>query len=107
MPELTKHWNLRLDDVGLFISADLSGTEEGRRLYEEIKGGYRYRQNVVSPLLFLIRIRPIYTHGTITGIKRLYDVAAVDIPAYETSIRIIRLLKEARGNAEDWETLDC
>ena len=34
-----KTLELKLDDVGLYISADLSGTEEGRRMYEEVKGG--------------------------------------------------------------------
>lgn len=38
----TKNGTLQLtvDTRGLRISADLSGTEEGRRLYEEIRGGY-------------------------------------------------------------------
>ena len=29
-----------IDSVGLKVDADLSGTEEGRKLYEEVKGGY-------------------------------------------------------------------
>src|SRR5690554_3369925 len=32
--------HLTIDDRGLMVRADLSGTEEGRRLYEEVKGGY-------------------------------------------------------------------
>ena len=32
--------DIRTDDKGLFISADLGGTEIGRQLYTEIKGGY-------------------------------------------------------------------
>ena len=31
---------IRVDATGVRIKADLSGTEEGRKLYEEIKGGY-------------------------------------------------------------------
>ena len=31
---------LNADDHGLHIRADLGGTEIGRQLYEEIKGGY-------------------------------------------------------------------
>ena len=31
---------LTVDIKGLHIAADLGGTEEGRRLYEEIRGGY-------------------------------------------------------------------
>ena len=32
--------SLRSDEKGLLIDADLGGTEIGRELYEEIKGGY-------------------------------------------------------------------
>ena len=31
---------LEVDDHGLKVTADLGGTEIGRQLYEEIKGGY-------------------------------------------------------------------
>lgn len=84
----TKNGTLSLttDDVGLKISADLSGTEEGRRLFEEIRGGY------IDKMSFAFTVsEEAYDNGshtrTITGVKRLYDVAAVDIPAYDqTSI---------------------
>lgn len=75
---------LSVDDHGLFVKADLSGTEEGRRLYEEIKGGY------IDKMSFAFKVsedsydRDTHTR-TIRGIKRLYDVAAVDIPAYDAT----------------------
>ena len=36
---------LRTDSHGLRVEADLSGTEIGRQLYEEIKGGYTNRMS--------------------------------------------------------------
>lgn len=79
---------LTVDDHGLKIRADLGGTELGRQLYEEIKGGYtdkmsfgftvskdeRTEENDAANNKTIIR-------RTITGIKKLYDVSAVSIPA--------------------------
>ena len=77
---------LSIDDKGLHIRARLDGTEEGRRLYEEIKGGY------IDRMSFAFTIREeSYDKDShlwkIHAVKRLYDVSAVDIPAYDdTSI---------------------
>lgn len=77
---------LSIDDKGLHIRARLDGTEEGRRLYEEIKGGY------IDRMSFAFTIREeSYDKDShlwkIYAVKRLYDVSAVDIPAYDdTSI---------------------
>ena len=82
----TKNGTLTLatDESGLRIRADLSGTEEGRRLYEEIKGGY------IDKMSFAFTVsEDSYDRDThmrrILGIERLYDVAAVDIPAYDAT----------------------
>jgi HK97 family phage prohead protease len=75
---------LSVDDHGLFAKADLSGTEEGRRLYEEIKGGYIDRMSFAFTVSEDSYDRDTHTR-TIRGIKRLYDVAAVDIPAYDAT----------------------
>lgn len=79
---------LSVDNIGLKITADLSGTESGRQLYQEIKGGYTDRMSFgfvvgeekreevedhVSNLDTVTR--------TITKINKLYDVSAVSIPA--------------------------
>lgn len=81
-----KTLTINIDDQGLHIEADLSGTEEGRKLYEEIKGGYIDRMS----FSFVVREESYdnTTHTrTVAKIKKLYDVSAVDIPAYEeTSI---------------------
>lgn len=75
---------LILDNSGLKIRADLSGTEEGRRLYEEIKGGYIDKMSFAFVVSEDDYDRNTHTR-TIKGIKRLYDVAAVDIPAYDAT----------------------
>jgi len=77
---------LSIGRTGLDMEADLSGTEAGRELYREIVGGY------VDKMSFSFTVRAseydTATHTkTITKIRKLYDVSAVDIPAYqETSI---------------------
>ena len=63
------------------MEADLGGTQAGRELYEEIDGGY------VDKMSFSFSVRESkydsVTHTrTITKVKKLYDVSAVDIPAY-------------------------
>ena len=82
----TKNQTLELiiDTVGLKIRADLSGTEEGRKLYEEIKGGYIDKMSFA----FVVSEDDYNSNEhtrTIKKIKRLYDVAAVDIPAYDAT----------------------
>lgn len=82
---------LEVKDDGLFIRAELGGTAEGRQLYEEIKGGYIDRMS----FRFSVREESFDKENhlwTVRKVKRLYDVSAVDIPAYDdTSI-------EARKN---------
>lgn len=77
---------VKADDKGLFIEADLGGTEEGRKLYDEIKGGYTDRMSFG----FTVKDDRIeeFTEGekrvilrTITQVGRLYDVSAVSFPA--------------------------
>ena len=89
---------LRSDEHGLLIDADLGGTEIGRQLYEEIKGGY------TDKMSFGFTVRgdewdrrtedgvEISTRR-ITDIGKLYDVSAVSIPANDgTSISVRSLV---------------
>lgn len=83
-----KTLQLAVDNDGLFIRARLDGTEEGRRLYDEISKGYIDR---MSFRFTIDEEKEIYTKDSleyqIVKIKKLYDVSAVDIPAYDdTSI---------------------
>lgn len=86
---------LSVDKSGLFIRARLDGTEEGRRLYDEISKGYIDRMS----FQFTIGSEAYDRDNrmwTIRRIKRLYDVSAVDIPAYDdTSIHARRADAEA------------
>ncbi len=91
--------SLELDSVGLKVSADLSGTEEGRRLYEEIKGGYIDKMSFAFTVSSDEYNRDTHTRR-ITGIKRLYDVAAVDFPAYDTTSIQARSFFEAEAERE-------
>lgn len=77
---------LTTDDHGLEVNAYLGGTEIGRNLFEEIKGGY------TSKMSFGFHVnsdeiteeeqdgKTIYTR-TIKSINKLYDVSAVSLPA--------------------------
>lgn len=81
------------DEKGLFISADLGGTEIGRELYEEISGGYTDRMSFGFTVTGDMEEREqndagvwIYTRH-ITSVGKLFDVSAVSIPANDgTSI---------------------
>ena len=81
------------DERGLFISADLGGTEIGRELYEEIAGGYTDKMSFGFVVTGESEEREqnedgiwIYTRR-ITKVGKLYDVSAVSIPANDgTSI---------------------
>lgn len=79
---------IKTDEHGLYMEADLSGTEIGRQLFEEIKGGYTTKmsfgftvdedkreitENVAGGTVDVLR--------TITKIRKLYDVSAVSLPA--------------------------
>lgn len=82
---------LEVREDGLWIRARLDGTEEGQKLYQEIQGGY------IDRMSFQFTIQEeaydsVNHMWTVRKVKRLYDVSAVDIPAYnDTSI-------EARKN---------
>lgn len=85
-----KTLELTVDGHGLKVRAHLGGTELGRQLYEEIKGGYTDRMSFGFTVKTDKReILDDYESGvttvirTITGIDKLYDVSAVSFPANE------------------------
>ena len=85
---------LSIDATGLKMTADLGGTDIGRQLYQEIKGGYTDKMSFGFVVAEDQRTSTMdYNTGvetvlrTITKIKKLYDVSAVSIPANDmTSI---------------------
>lgn len=97
----TKNGTLQLiiDDIGLRVSADLGGTQEARNLYEEIKAGYIDKMSFAFTVNADEYNRDTHTRR-ITDIKRLYDVAAVDIPAYDTTSIQARSFFEAEAEKE-------
>jgi hypothetical protein len=75
---------LNVKEDGLYVKAKLDGTEEGRKLYEEIKGGYIDKMSFA----FSVQEDSYDTDEhlrTVRKVKRLYDVSAVDIPAYDST----------------------
>ena len=84
------------DEKGLFIEADLGGTELGRQLYDEIRGGYTDKMSFGFIVDADEVTRKTLEDGregffrTITGIAKLFDVSAVSLPANEgTSIGVV------------------
>lgn len=82
----TRNKSLELipDDQGLFIRAKLANTTTGKDLYELIRGGF------IDKMSFAFTVKEDYydreTHTRhIRKIAKLWDVSAVDTPAYETT----------------------
>lgn len=99
---------VRPDEKGLFIRADLGGTDIGRSLYQEIKGGYTDKMSFG----FIVgedKREATETHGrtrldrVITKIDKVFDVSAVSLPAnnstaIEASVRgIDGVIEDARA----------
>ena len=88
----TKNGTLTLaaDSAGLKVTADLGGTEIGRQLFAEIKGGYTDK---MSFGFTVAEDKRETVNRTITKIKKLYDVSAVSLPANDaTSISARKFL---------------
>lgn len=115
--------NLSVDDKGLRIRANLGGTELGREIFDEIRGGY------TNKMSFGFRVEEdertenenhetgiVTITRTIKKISRLYDVSAVSIPANDaTSISaraygegvIAEVAEEIRKRTEEKERRDA
>lgn len=86
---------VRPDEKGLFIRADLGGTELGRELYEEIRGGYTDKMSFGFKIDKEQETRTDLEDGKVDilwrvlSVSKLYDVSAVSIPANDgTSIGV-------------------
>ena len=106
------------DEKGLYIEADLGGTEIGRQLFDEIRGGYTDKMSFGFIVDKDEELRTDAEDGrvdilrTITGISKLFDVSAVSIPANDgTSIgvstrgRIDGVIDEIRTERSEAEKL--
>lgn len=111
-----KTLELGTDDHGLGIEAELSGTELGRQVYQEISGGYTDRMSMCFRVGKDERLVEedhdsgiITVHRKITKISKLYDVSAVSYPANpatEISARnfcegVIEEIKQERLRAQE------
>lgn len=88
------------DEHGLLIEADLGGTELGRQLFEEIKGGY------TSKMSFGFTVEndeedkketedgKVLITRTIKKVRKLYDVSAVSLPANDATEISVRNLSD-------------
>lgn len=81
-----KTLDLATDEHGLKITANLGGTDIGRQLYQEIKGGYTDRMSFAFTVSDDKREREtidgkIVVTRRILGFRKLYDVSAVSTPA--------------------------
>lgn len=87
------------DEVGVAIDADLSGTELGRQIYDEVKGGYT---NKMSVGMRIDKSRDIWTSERLNDklvevrrvmrVAKLYDVSAVSLPANDATSISVRSL---------------
>ena len=88
------------DEQGLFISANLGGTEAGRNLYEEIRGGYTNKMSFGFTVDGDEEVRTTEPDGfiaitrRITSVQKLYDVSAVSIPANDATSISVRTLTD-------------
>lgn len=102
------------DDHGLAIEADLGGTEIGRGLYEEIKGGYTNKMSFGFRVLDDMWEEKLIDGDTvqlrtITKVGKVYDVSAVSIPANDATSISVRNLSDgviAKIQAERLEALE-
>lgn len=73
---------VKVDDVGLFIAADLGRTEEARKLYEDIKQGMVTKMSWRFSCGEYEFVEDTIVHHTV---KKCYDVSAVSIPANDST----------------------
>lgn len=94
------------DDHGLFVRADLGGSEKGRQLYEAISNG------LVDRMSWGFTIAdegweydPETRTSTISKVDKVYDVSAVSLPANEDTEIKARSYLDGVIEAEQRESL--
>lgn len=99
-----KTMELKADEHGLLVRAYLGGTEIGRNLYEEIKGGYTDKMSFG----FTVAKDHMTFEGdsyvrSIDSIGKLYDVSAVSLPQ-NNNTEIVSARKHIDGVIDELET---
>lgn len=88
------------DEEGLAIRANLGGTDIGRQLYEEIKGGYTTKMSYGYRVSGAEWERKTLEDGrlldlrTVTQVSKVYDVSAVSLPANDGTSISVRTLTD-------------
>ena len=101
------------DERGLLIEADLGGTELGRQLFEEIRGGYTNKMSfgfTVDGEDYLDTKDvdgKALTVRTITSVRKLYDVSAVSLPANDATSISVRNLTDGEIERIQAERLEA
>lgn len=95
---------LETDEHGLLVKAFLGGTEIGRNLYEEIKGGYTDKMSFG----FTVAKDHMEFNGdayirSIDAVGKLYDVSAVSLPQ-NNNTEIVSARKHCEGVIAELET---
>ena len=111
--------NVTPDDKGLYVEADLGGTDIGRELYDEIRGGYTDKMSFGFIVSEDEEIRTELEDGRVDYLRRvwsiskLFDVSAVSIPANngtsisaQTRSQIDGAIEEARAERLAAEELE-
>ena len=101
------------DERGLLIEADLGGTELGRQLFEEIRGGYTNKMSFGFTVDGEDTVDTKDTDGkaltvrTITSVRKLYDVSAVSLPANDATSISVRNLTDGEIERIQAERLEA
>lgn len=107
--------DIKPDAHGLMVEANLGGTDLGRGLYQEIKGGYTNKMSwafVVDADEWKSETAPdgrSLETRTIKSIRKVYDVSAVSLPANDATEISARNLADGvieRVKAERLEALE-
>ena len=96
-----KTLNVHPDEIGLAMAAYLGGTTEGRKIFEEIQGGYltkmshgfrklREKREVVENFAD----HRIDIHRTVLEVAKEYDVSVVSLPANDATSISARSISE-------------
>ena len=101
------------DGKGLLIEADLGGTELGRQLFEEIRGGYTNKMSFGFTVDGdeMLDTKDVdgkaLTVRTITSVRKLYDVSAVSLPANDATSISVRNLTDGEIERIQAERLEA
>ena len=101
------------DEKGLLIEADLGGTELGRQLFEEIRGGYTNKMSFGFTVdgEDVLDTKDVdgkaLTVRTITSVRKLYDVSAVSLPANDATSISVRSLTDGEIERIQAERLEA